>query len=357
MQKYLQKLVSFYPISSRQDNILQLLKYVQKHFDNHKLHTKILKYNGVYSLHASTRQSKHSLVLLQGHIDVVPAEGQPFSVRDGRFYGRGTYDMLFAAACYMKLCDDLSDRLHEYDIGFMLSGDEEIGGFNGVGKFLEDGYTSDICILPDAGEGYGSMNIGAKGVSAHSIRIHGKSHHGSRPWEGDGAASKLVHFLAEAEDVFDESDRGNSTMTIAMLSAGHADNQGPSYADVTLDIRYKDKPDLSRIKQSINKLLKKYDGEITRLVEGDDYQLDLSNKFVTSFIDLYKEHSGQEITLTKAHGSSDARFFSALGTPVIMIRPDGGGAHGDNEWISIESVGRFYELLKEYIVKTATIGE
>ena len=357
MQDHLQKLVNYYPVSSRQEHVLQLLEYVKKYVHKYKLYTEILEYNGVYNLYASTRPAKHNRILLQGHIDVVPAKNQPFSVSNGRFYGRGTYDMLFATACYLRLCDDLNDQLQQYDIGFMLSGDEEVGGFNGVGKFLEDGYTADVCILPDAGEGYGSLNVAAKGIATHSIRVYGKSHHGSRPWEGDGAGSKLVHFLAEAEGIFDPSDQSNSTMTIAMISAGHADNQGPSYADATLDVRYKDKADLSRIQQAIDRLLKKYDGKVQELIEGDDYQLDLSNGYVKSFIELYKKQSGQELNFTKAHGSSDARFFSALNIPVIMLRPDGGGAHGDNEWISIEGIEKFYQLLKEYILKTATIGD
>ncbi|MEI9914160.1 MAG: M20/M25/M40 family metallo-hydrolase [Candidatus Saccharibacteria bacterium] len=65
-----------------------------------------------------------------------------------------------------------------------------------------------------------------------------------------------------------------------------------------------------------------------------------------------REALGSKVKLTRAHGSSDARFFAARGMPVIMLRPDGDGAHGDNEWISSDSIQKFYELLKAYILNT-----
>ena len=357
MEKYLQQLVEFYPVSSNQANVLQLLKYVKSKLKFHGMQVKLIQNNGVNSLYASTSASKHSKVLLQAHVDVVPGEDQKFKKHDGRFYGRGVYDMLFATACYLKLLDDLEKTIVNYDIALMLSGDEEVGGFNGVLPFLEDGYTTDICILPDAGNNFGGLNISAKGISTHSIRVHGKSHHGSRPWEGDGAASKIVHFLSDVENIFDTSSKENSTMTISKINAGSADNQGPAYADTVLDIRYKDKADLSRIKSELDTILQKYSGEITNVIEGDDYKLDTGNINVENFIELYQEHFGKPIEFTKAYGSSDARFFSKLGMPVIMLRPDGNGAHGDNEWISESSVESFYKLLKEYVINTATIGD
>ncbi len=357
MEEYLKQLVAFYPVSSSQESVLALLQFAKQHFEEHGLKTEILSYKGVHNLYATTSGKKHTRLLLQGHIDVVPANNQPFSVDDEKYYGRGVYDMLYATACYMQLVADLSDQIHNFDIGFMLSGDEETGGLDGVKAFLEDGYRTQVCILPDAGEGFGTLNIAAKGIYHCNVRIHGKAHHGSRPWEGDGAAAKLVHFLGEFESVFDTSSLDNTTLTIAKLNAGEADNQGPAYADVTLDIRYSDKTDLKRVKQALNELLERYNGEITEMLEGDDYQLDTSHPDVKEFLQRYEEHHGGAIELVKAHGSSDARFLAAKGIPVIMLRPDGGGAHGDAEWVSKNSTKKFYELLKDYVRTIANNGE
>lgn len=355
MEKYLQKLVEFYPVSSRQQNVAQLTSYLEDHFKKTGLHTTSLSYEGVNSLYCSTSTTKQSKLLLQAHIDVVPGESQVFQNREDKYFGRGVYDMLFATACYMRLCDELGDTLNNMNLALMFSGDEELGGFNGVKKMLEAGYSTQVCVLPDAGKGMGTLNVAAKGIYNCTVRIHGQSHHGSRPWEGDGAAIKLAKFLVELDDLFDTSDQNNSTVTVAKLIAGDADNQGPAFADVILDIRYSDKQDLAKIKTKLHSLLKRYQGEVILLVEGNDYQLNTNNEFVKEFINLYEKEHGSSIEFVKAHGSSDARFFAERDIPVIMLRPDGGGAHGDNEWISAESIEKFYRLLKKYVLKIATI--
>jgi acetylornithine deacetylase/succinyl-diaminopimelate desuccinylase-like protein len=151
MNNYLKDLVSFYPVSSDQDAVLQLLKYCKAHFEGAGLKAELLTYDGVHNLYM-TRASgaKHVKVLLQSHIDVVPGEGQPYKETEGAIEGRGTFDMLFAAAAYMRLVDELGGRLSELDMGIMLSGDEEISGERGVKAFLAAGYTCDVCIIPDA---------------------------------------------------------------------------------------------------------------------------------------------------------------------------------------------------------------
>lgn len=358
IKNHLKQLVSKYPVTSDQDAVAHLLDYAEGVLTASGMpYVKRLNYNGVHSLYASTNPTKHAKILLQSHIDVVPGENQPFLEHDGKYLGRGVYDMLFAAASFLQIVEELSEDISELDFAVMLSGDEEYGGFNSIKPFLEEGYTADICILPDAGDKYGSLSVGAKGMYGATVKINGRAHHGSRPWEGDGAAAKLVRFLAELEGVFDTSDRYNSTLTVAMLNAGEVDNQGPNSAEAVLDIRYKDKADLARIKQEMKALMDKYDGEIISTIEGDDYHLDTANPLVKSFIEMYEEQYGDEIQQTLAFGSSDARFFAAKDIPVIMLRPDGGGAHGDKEWISIESTNEYYQLIKSYVLQTASVKE
>lgn len=357
MEAYLQTLVSFYPESAQQEHVGALLAYVRKQLVRHNLKTQALSYNGVHSLYAHPTGKKHSKLLLQAHVDVVPGHEQVFSQTDTMYKGRGVYDMLFAAACYLHLLDELGDDVHKLDLGIMLSGDEELGGFNSVESFLADGYTADVCLLPDAGNGFGTLSIGAKGIYGCTVRIRGTAHHGSRPWEGDGAAIKLVHFLHDLDAAFGTaSEQSSYTVTVAKLAAGDADNRGPGYADASLDVRYLRATDLLTVKETLTDLLSRYDGEILSVTEGSNFELDHQHPHIKRFTDLYEKHHGSELSFMTAHGSSDARFFTEKQIPVIMMRPDGGGAHGDNEWISKQSTAAFYELLKEYVLEVATIG-
>lgn len=357
-ETYLNKLVSFYSVTSDQHSVKLLLNYVQTELAKSGLESVIFENKGVFSLYAHTQKDKkHSRVLLQGHIDVVSSESNSFTKRSGKYYGRGVYDMLFATACYLQYIHENRTRLQGMDLALFLSGDEETGGFNSIPPFLKKGYSTDICILPDAGNGLGSLNVGAKGVYNCTIQITGKSHHGSRPWEGDGAAIKVARFLCEVDEMFDTKDQNNSTVTVAKITSGDVENRGPASAQTILDIRYKDRSDLLKIQSDLNKLMKKYDGTFVTVNTAPDYRLDLKNELVIKFLDVYEQHLGHSIELTRAHGSSDARFFSEINIPVIMFRPDGGGAHGDDEWISTESIEKFYVILNEYITKVATIGE
>lgn len=349
----LKTLINFRSVSSDQNAVHTLLDYIEERLGSRGLTVQRIQHEGVYSLYASTRGQAHAHVMLQGHIDVVPG-GEIFRQEGDKIYGRGCYDMLFAAASFLAFIDSL-DTPADYDVSLLLTGDEELGGEHGVHEILDrEGYTCDVCILPDAGEGLGTMSVSAKGIYHLKLQVNGTSHHGSRPWEGDGAGNKAIAFLTEASLLFDPSSRDNSTFVISQLQAGtSAINQAPAEANIGIDIRYKDADDFIRIKDGLDALRKKYDVEITFEETGRNFDLNTDNPLIQQFISLYGRRVGKPIEFIKAHGSSDARYFDDNGMPVIMFRPDGGNAHGDGEWLSYESWKTFHEILTDYVLQTA----
>ncbi len=358
--RHLKKLVALQPKSQDQAAVLSVLQYVKSVLDASGCFpdTKIHDNSGFYSLTASTKGTKKPHLLLQGHVDVVPActktQRQLYTSGD-TIAGRGVYDMLFASACYLAFFEKHAADLSGLDLGLMLTGDEEIGGFQGTEYLVEQGYTGAVCLIPDAGKSFGDLSVAAKGVYNFDLVAFGKAHHGSRPWEGDGAANKLVCLLHEFMDAFDDSDHDNSTMTVTGLNCGHATNQGPAEATAHLDIRYKDAADFERIKKVVKSLCVKYGAQTQNVMLADNLALDPKNPYIKDFIKLYEKHAGQPISLSKAHGGSDARFFASQGIPVIMLRPNGSGAHADPETISLKSLDQFYLLLEEYTLVTAKI--
>lgn len=352
MQDTLKTLMDFHSVSDNQEAVRALLDYAAQRLSQKGLIVEHIQHNGVNNLYASVSGQKHASVMLQGHIDVVPG-GETFVQEGDTIRGRGSFDMLFATASFLTLIDNIDD-ISKYDISVLLTGDEELGGSNGVEPILTDGYTCDVCILPDAGDKLGEMSVAAKGLYHVRVRINGTAHHGSRPWEGDGAASKLVHFIDELSDAFDTSDHNNSTFVISQLQAGStALNQGPGEAFAGFDIRYKDAEDFLRIKAHFDALLVKYTGEIVYEQLGRHYALDTKRPLVRHFINTYNNHLGHEITQIKSHGSSDARYFDDKNIPVIMFRPDGGNAHGDGEWLSQSSWQTFHDILTDYVLSVS----
>ncbi|HTK39934.1 MAG TPA: M20/M25/M40 family metallo-hydrolase [Patescibacteria group bacterium] len=352
----LETLIQFAPVSTNPTAIAALLDFVQERLIRRGLHVTRIEHNHTYSLYASTTGKSHTRVLLQGHVDVVP-NGQAFR-RDGdRIYGRGSYDMLFAVSSYLRLIDELDDP-SAHDIGLLLTGDEELGGLDGVGALMsKPHYTCDVCITPDAGDAFGDLSIAAKGIYQLIIEVTGRAHHGSRPWEGDGAAAKAARLVSILQDDFDTDDPTNSTLTVSYIEAGQvtALNQAPGTARIGLDVRFTDDVAYEHMATRIQSVCADFDAYILEQRRSEAFELDVENRFVSEFLEQYAQAIERQPQLSKAHGSSDARFFAAHGIPVIMLRPDGNGAHGDEEWLSLSSWEQFHRLLDGYVRSVSKI--
>jgi len=353
MLEELKTLIKFHPTTSDQNAVSAVLDHISAKLTAKDFTVERIIHEGIHSLYASTRGQKHAKVMLQGHIDVVPG-GEDFNMDGDKIYGRGSFDMLFGIASFLSYIEQLNNPA-DYDLSILLTGDEEIGGRNGVYQILnDDGYTCDICILPDGGDHLGAICVASKGINHFRLRIPGASHHGSRPWEGDGAGNKAAKLLHDISELFDLGDPYNSTVTISQLEAGNAAlNQGPNEAYVGMDIRYKDEQDAERIRARLDEIFRKYEAEVVFEERGRSFSLNTDTPLVKEFIDTYNRHIGEPVTFMRSHGSSDARHFDEKGIPVIMFRPDGGNAHGDDEWLSYSSWQKFHDILTDYIETTA----
>lgn len=355
---HLTNLVSYYPVTKDQKAVLKTLQYCQEVLLNaHKFEDlKIYKKNGVHSLYASTQATKRPKILLNGHIDVVPAplSQRKLTSKNNRYYGRGVYDDLFATAIFLSVVEELKSNLGELDLAVMFSGDEELGGFNGTKYLAEQGIRPQLCIMPDAGEGFGDLNTGCRGIYNFDLEVKGASHHGSRPWDGDGAANKLIALLNELLNLTTNKPNAPFTVVTTMLNAGDSINKAPAAASAHIDIRYEQQSDLAIIKHELKRLLIKYEGSIQEISTGAAFKLDLENQLVKEFLRLYKDAAGN-VTYSKTTGSSDARFLAAQNIPVIMLRPLGGDLHGDNEWVDITEIQKVQNLIKQYLQEVGVV--
>jgi acetylornithine deacetylase len=145
-------------------------------------------------------------VVLSGHTDVVPVEGQdwtsdPFKVteRDGRLFGRGTADMKGFAACILSTLGRADLTRLRQPLHVALSYDEEVGCL-GVDRMLEDamaaGARPTYAIIGEPTE----MRIirAHKSINVFKTQIIGKAAHSSQPHRGAGAifaAGRIIDYL------------------------------------------------------------------------------------------------------------------------------------------------------------------
>jgi succinyl-diaminopimelate desuccinylase len=356
-KQLLKDLVSFYPVSSDQDSVLKVLTYVKDHLAKIGLRSEILTNKGVHMLYSSTTGSKHAKIMLQAHVDVVPAKLEQTRLKTvgDKVYGRGVRDMLFATASYIRFFYDHADELDSLDLSICLSGDEELGGSNSVPWLLNQGYSADVVWLPDAGNSPKELVTSAKGGYNFDITVSGQSHHGSRPWEGDGAAGKLVSLLSELRSGFKVPSENVSTMTITQLESGDSINKGPATARAHIDIRFTDQTELERCRQLVAGLCQRYRGTVSNLLTMPNYSVDCRSELVKLYLKVNKSVTGQPAEPKSVCGSSDARFFSQKGIPVVMTRPISKGSHGDNEWLSLSSFDEYHRVMELYTLQVASI--
>lgn len=201
------------------------------------------------------------LVLLVGHIDTVPAQGQgPARMEAGRLWGLGASDMKAGVAVMVHLLEDPAVRNGPYDVVGVFY-DAEEGAFeqNGLGPVLRTfpwlesaGFA--VVMEPTDLE----LQLGCQGVVNAAVRFEGKAAHSARPWLGENAVTKAGNWLAglHGRDP-DACEVGGLTFyevfSVTRAGGGVANNVIP--ASFELNLNYRFAPHRSR------------DGALSRLAE------------------------------------------------------------------------------------------
>jgi len=202
-------------------------------------------------------------LVLSGHTDVVPVDGQdwtsePFTatIRSDKLYGRGACDMKGFIACALTILPQAvqlsnSGQLRR-PLHLALSFDEEVGCL-GAPLILADlkarGITPDYCIVGEPTNM--AMVVAHKGIAVYRCRVHGKSAHSSLIAQGVNAisyASKLVGYvdtlaeeLSARNDALENGDAlftvPYSTLSVGTIHGGTATNIVPNLCEFTFDYR------------------------------------------------------------------------------------------------------------------------
>jgi acetylornithine deacetylase/succinyl-diaminopimelate desuccinylase-like protein len=360
MEDILKKLVGFPSVTGDRQSINAAIGWVDRFLSERGMRVMRFEFNGSESVVATTRETKKPKLFLAGHVDVAPASEDELAFREenGRYYGRGTADMKFALAAYLQLVDELGASLKDYDLGLMITSDEETGGFNGVKRLVELGYRADVVVYPDAGDtpdGW-KFELFAKGRRAITLEAHGKAAHGSRPWAGENAIDKLIAAVDEIRGVFEDQGPDTNTFALAALKGGEAFNQIPAHASADLDVRTVSNEDGAALKRQMEKICARRG---LKLRENTDayssaFRTDPNDPYVAKFLKIAQKVIPEgKLHRANSTGASDARFFGEVGVPCIIINPPCDGYHGANEWVSKEGIEQLLEILRLYVDEIA----
>lgn len=206
------KLISFDTVS-RHSN-LKLIAFLEDYLDSWNVpHSRVENDDGTKANLLATLgpADKEGGIVLSGHTDVVPVDGQdwsadPFTLRetDDRLLGRGTCDMKSFFAIALALVPDFLERGMSVPVHFALSYDEEIGCL-GVRPLIDQAVRHlprpQIVIV---GEPTDMMVVNAhKSIDAFTTTVHGLEAHSSATNEGVNSvmiAAEMIHFISQIAD-------------------------------------------------------------------------------------------------------------------------------------------------------------
>ncbi|NKB76393.1 MAG: acetylornithine deacetylase [Gammaproteobacteria bacterium] len=251
----LRELIAF-DTTSRNSN-LQLIDYIQSILSDRGV-TSELTYDearGKANLFATIGRGNEPGIILSGHTDVVPVDGQSWStepfgatIKEGRLFGRGACDMKgFIAVCLAKVDDFLSADLNT-PIHFAFSYDEEVGCV-GVKGLLEELKKKPIqpraCIIGEPT----SMGVirAHKGMLFKRCHVHGKSAHSSLVDQGVNAITMAAKTIAHIDSIAQRIQREGpfdqefappyTTLHCGVIKGGIVNNIIPNECQFDFEIR------------------------------------------------------------------------------------------------------------------------
>lgn len=351
----LRDLVAMPTVSGNYDSLHAALDYVEEFLAPYELHVKRLVWNGVESLVATTRDTKTPLVMFGAHMDVVPAPEEQFHLqkKDSKYFGRGVQDMKGAIAAFLSVIAELGNDLPNYDLGLMITTDEEVGGYNGTARLVRAGYVPQVLILPDGGNNW-DLEKFAKGIWHFNLEANGTSAHASRPWEGDNAIDKLLTAMHGIRALFPtEPSSATNTINFGNIHGGEAINQIAAQVSVGIDMRFVNPAEQKRIMTAVAQITKAQGLQLSSVAKAHPLVNDTNNRYLKLYAQTTKEVIGKTPSWIISNGASDARFFANKDTVCIVSYPPGGNFHGNNEWIAQESLGQMHDLFMTYLQKVS----
>lgn len=357
-----QDLIKFKSTTGNFLEIRKCLDYIKNYLKDTKAYIEEIDNNGVVSLFITYHKTKKPTILLNGHIDVVPAEDNQYNpyIKDGKIFGRGAVDMKGGVAACLKVFYDLKDI--KPDIGLMIVSDEEIGGFNGSKYLLDEGYSGEFIIASEPTSFRGDNNLDIvvkeKGVLQLEIIVGGKSAHASRPWEGSNSFENLYDVYFKIKDYINcvnDKSSWNNTINLGIIEGGKTPNQIPSESKMKIDIRYTEKLNKDDLLDEIKKI--NYVNEVNVIADAPLLINDDDNYFINKLKLSGEKYSLDNCNLIYEHAASDLRFFSDKKIPCSLIGPYGENYHGLGEFVSIESLNILYNTLIDFIKNTQDINK
>jgi len=375
--EHLEKLIAF-PSVSRDSN-LDLIAYVREFLSGFGIESMLVHNEDgrKANLWASIGPKDVPGIVLSGHTDVVPVEGQawssdPFKMekRNGNYFGRGTADMKGFIACCLRAAELASTRKLHTPINLAFSYDEEIGcvGVRRLLDLLKDAPVKPrLCIV---GEPTLMQAVTAhKGKLGFRVTAHGLEAHSSLAPIGVNAiymASDLIGAIrAIQKDIAEKGLRDGdyevayTTLHVGKMQGGEVMNIVPNRCSFDFEIRYLPEDDetaiVARIKAAAETIAEGYrsvfDKARFEFMELQSYPA-MNTPVDSEAVKFVHALTGGNSTGKITFGTEGGLFQQALGTPAVVCGPGNiAVAHKPDEHVSEAQMAQCDRMLERLVEK------
>ncbi len=376
----IERLISFNTVS--RDSNLGLIEWVRDHLHGLGARTRLTHdtTGKKANLFATLGDSDKPGLILSGHTDVVPVDGQdwmsdPFvaTERDGKLYARGSADMKgfigIALTQAPKFIAALNENRLDAPLHYALSYDEEVGclGVRGLIRDLEENAIRPAgCVV---GEPTSMQPIIAhKGTHRFRCAVHGREAHSSYVTHGVNAieyAARLVVFIRQIADRLAQIERRDygfnvpySTLSTGLIQGGIAANVVPKDCVFQFDMRTLPQTSPDALYQEIGSYAESLAAEMRRIDATAGIDLQWMSQTVglaaaeTDAIVQWAMRLSRSTGVGKVSYGTEAGLFQKMGVPTVICGPgDIAEAHRPNEFVALDQLAQC-ESFMERILET-----
>jgi acetylornithine deacetylase len=372
------KLISF-PTLSRDTNI-PLIDWVANYLDSHgiELHRYIDPNQPKHALFAHVGPVVEGAIVLSGHTDVVPVDGQlwesdPFIVteRDGRYYGRGTCDMkgFDALALWALVEAHYADIKRPLQIAFSF--DEEVGctGAPPMIETMQGVVPKGSAVI--VGEPSSLQAVtGHKGGTGFDTHVVGFEVHSSLLHTGVNAimaGAKLIEWANEMNsnnmamkptDLAAMFDPPFTTVHVGMIEGGTAHNITAKDCKFMLSFRVVPGEDKDKWANDYLKKVRQVEKQMQAVVA--ETHIDVTPRFDVPA--LQPEDNGEAESLVRlitgdnashkvSYGTEAGQFQEAGYSAIICGPGDISQAHQPNEFIEISQFEAGHDFMRKLLAR------
>ena len=297
-----------------------------------------------------------------GHTDVVPAgprdkwQSDPFEpvIRDGLLFGRGAADMKSGVAAMVTAALEYVAAKPSYagSIAFVITSDEEGRSVDGTRRVVDAlerrGQRLAYCIVgePSSQQEFGdTVRIGRRGSLSGRLTVQGVQGHVAYPERAlNPIHAVLPAFTELAARTWDSGDAHfppTSFQASNIQSGTGATNVIPGELHAVFNLRWSPAQTLDGLKLAVAAILDRHG--LRHSIEWLEAALPyytVPGRLSAAVGDAVADISGRTPELSTGGGTSDGRFFGALGTEVVEFGLLNRTIHKVDECCAVEDVDR-----------------